>query len=158
VVSSTLTGFPFLSPHTRSGFCFLFRPLPPSQLSKAAAKLAKAASKSKRPKKDLEYLIKVRDVVEADIFDVAAFEEYLAARIKAKKGGKAGELGTDVTISTTPIQAKIITKVPLSKRYVKYLTKKFLKKNLLRDHCRVIATGKKTYTIVPYKAAAAALE
>lgn len=34
-----------------------------------------------------------------------------------------------------------------SKRYLKYLTKKFLKKNLLRDWLHVIASDKQTYEI-----------
>ncbi len=125
-------------------------PFPLFAYPQAAAKLAKAGSK--KPVKDLEYIIKVRDVVEAEIFDVSAFESFLQSRIKAKKNTKAGVLGEDIVLSSTDIQVKITSKLPLSKRYVKYLTKKFLKKNLLRDHCRVIATGKKTYTIKPFKA------
>lgn len=36
---------------------------------------------------------------------------------------------------------------PVSKRYLKYLTKKFLKKQQLRDWLRVVSTDKSTYTI-----------
>jgi large subunit ribosomal protein L22e len=32
-------------------------------------------------------------------------------------------------------------------RYLKYLTKKYLKKNLLRDTLRVISTGKDVYEL-----------
>jgi len=32
-------------------------------------------------------------------------------------------------------------------RYLKYLTKKYLKKNNLRDWLRVVATGKDTYEL-----------
>ena len=39
------------------------------------------------------------------------------------------------------------TQIAVSKRYLKYLTKKFLKKNQIRDWLRVIATDKSTYTI-----------
>jgi len=34
-----------------------------------------------------------------------------------------------------------------SKRYLKYLTKKFLKKNILRDWLRVVASAKDTYEV-----------
>ena len=39
------------------------------------------------------------------------------------------------------------TQIAVSKRYLKYLTKKFLKKHQLRDWLRVIATDKSTYVI-----------
>jgi large subunit ribosomal protein L22e len=35
----------------------------------------------------------------------------------------------------------------LSKRYLKYLTKKYLKRNSLRDWLRVVASGKDTYEL-----------
>lgn len=41
---------------------------------------------------------------------------------------------------------KINTKTLLS-RYLKYLTKKYLKKNNLRDWLRVVASGKDTYEL-----------
>jgi large subunit ribosomal protein L22e len=37
--------------------------------------------------------------------------------------------------------------VPFPKRYLKYLTKKFLKKHQLRDWLRVIATSKGAYEL-----------
>jgi len=36
---------------------------------------------------------------------------------------------------------------PFSKRYLKYLTKKYLKKNHIRDYLHVIAKDKSTYQI-----------
>ena len=116
----------------------------------AAAKLAKTAAATS----SVEYVIKCADVVNAEIFDLPAFEQYLQAHIKAKKGGRAGDLGANVTLASTETDLTLSSKSAMSKRYVKYLTKKFLKKNLLRDHCRVIATGKTSYAIKPYKAAA----
>lgn len=37
--------------------------------------------------------------------------------------------------------------IPMSKRYVKYLTKKYLKKQQLRDFLRVIANRKDSYEL-----------
>lgn len=37
--------------------------------------------------------------------------------------------------------------IPFSKRYLKYLTKKFLKKNSLRDYLRVVASSKDIYEL-----------
>jgi large subunit ribosomal protein L22e len=41
----------------------------------------------------------------------------------------------------------VSSSVPLSKRYLKYLTKKFLKKNTLRDWIRVVASSKDSYQL-----------
>ena len=74
------------------------------------------------------------------------------SRIKVN-GGKAGVLGNAVTIShgakDAADEAKFTVTVTtaFSKRYLKYLTKKFLKKNMLRDYLRVVATDKSTYTV-----------
>jgi len=41
----------------------------------------------------------------------------------------------------------IITHIPFSGRYLKYLAKKFLKKYQLRDWLRVVSTGKGVYEL-----------
>lgn len=41
----------------------------------------------------------------------------------------------------------VTSSIPLSKRYLKYLTKKFLKKNSLRDWIRVVASSKDAYQL-----------
>lgn len=37
--------------------------------------------------------------------------------------------------------------IPFSKRYLKYLSKRYLKKNNLRDWLRVVASSKDTYEL-----------
>lgn len=39
----------------------------------------------------------------------------------------------------------------MAKRYLKYLTKKYLKKNSLREYMRVISTGKASYELRYFK-------
>lgn len=41
----------------------------------------------------------------------------------------------------------VTASIPISKRYLKYLTKKFLKKNQLRDWIRVVASSKDSYQL-----------
>jgi large subunit ribosomal protein L22e len=41
----------------------------------------------------------------------------------------------------------VTANIPFSKRYLKYLTKKFLKKNSLRDYLRVVASSKDVYEL-----------
>lgn len=72
--------------------------------------------------------------------DVASFERFLADRIKV--GGKAGALGDAVTVSRDKTRVVVTTDQAMSKRYLKYLTKKYLKKHKVRDWLRVIASNK----------------
>jgi len=41
----------------------------------------------------------------------------------------------------------VTANIPFSKRYLKYLTKKFLKKSSLRDYLRVVASSKDVYEL-----------
>lgn len=60
--------------------------------------------------------------------------------------GKAGNLGeVAVTIERSESTITATSVVPFSKRYSKYLTKKYLKKNNLRDWLRGVANSKESY-------------
>jgi len=69
----------------------------------------------------------------------------LTERIKVD--GKAGVLKDRVSVSKTRAKINVSAKAPFSKRYLKYLTKKFLKKNNLRDWLHVVATDKSSYEL-----------
>nr|PNR38032.1 hypothetical protein PHYPA_021143 [Physcomitrium patens] len=56
--------------------------------------------------------------------------------------GKAGVLGSEVSISRDKNKISVISESSFSKRYLKYLTKKYLKKHNVRDWLRVIASNK----------------
>jgi len=88
------------------------------------------------------------------VFDGADFEKYLHDRIKVD--GKAGQLGDNIKITRDGnTKITVTSNIPLSKRYLKYLTKKFLKKNTLRDWIRVVASAKDKYQLRFYNIAAA---
>lgn len=73
-------------------------------------------------------------------------EKYLSERIKVN--GKLHNLGNSVTLGREKNTKVVVTSdIPFSKRYLKYLTKKYLKKNTLRDWLRVVASGKDTYEL-----------
>jgi len=75
-----------------------------------------------------------------------AFQEtFLRQRIKVN--GKAGNLGTAVFIKRDGPLLKIRSTAGFSKQYLKYLTKKFLKKTKVRDWLRVIAADKTRYEL-----------
>ena len=76
------------------------------------------------------------------IMDSASFERFLKERVKVN--GKTNNFGKDVTIAKEKSKIVVSSDVPFSKRYLKYLTKKYLKKNNLCDWLRV-GRHKKTY-------------
>ena len=72
--------------------------------------------------------------------EIAAFEKFLTDKIKVE--GKTGVLGDNVKVARDKTKITVTSEVPMSKRYLKYLTKKFLKKHNVRDWLRVIASNK----------------
>jgi large subunit ribosomal protein L22e len=76
--------------------------------------------------------------------EIASLEKFLQERIKVN--GKAGVLGDAVTVGRD--KSKVVVTVAdggstaLSKRYLKYLTKKYLKKHNVRDWLHVVASPK----------------
>merc|ERR1712022_92473 len=78
--------------------------------------------------------------VDDGIMDSGAFEKFLHDRIKVN--GKAGDLGDAVSIERAGSIITVTADAPFSKRYLKYLTKKFLKKHQLRDWLHVIADSR----------------
>ncbi|KAJ1722830.1 60S ribosomal protein L22 [Coemansia erecta] len=103
----------------------------------------KSTPKSQRPSR---YVIDVSAPAGDKILDVAAFEKFLHDRIKVQ--GRTNNLSDAVVITRDGDKAVIVTvKIDFSKRYLKYLTKKFLKKNNLRDWLRVVSTTKDTYVL-----------
>ena len=83
------------------------------------------------------------DIMDADLMN--AYQQYLAENIKLH--GRKGKLGDKVKITQVNNVVTVATTMAYRKRYVKYLTKKFLKKKNLRDWLRILATGKGEYTL-----------
>lgn len=95
-----------------------------------------------------KFMIDCNRPVADGIFDSAAFENFLNDRFKVN--GKTGQLSTSgVEIARDASGSKIVvsSSVAYPKRYLKYLTKKFLKKNQLRDWLHVIASDKNSYEL-----------
>lgn len=96
-----------------------------------------------------KYIIDCAQPVEDKVLDPAAFEKFLHDRIKVN--GKAGNLGTKVVVSRDQTRVIVTAELPFSKRYLKYLTKKYLKKQQLRDFLHVVASSKGTYELKYFK-------
>lgn len=77
--------------------------------------------------------------------DVAEFEKFLHDRIKVD--GKAGNIQGKIQIAREKSKLNVNAECEFSKRYLKYLTKKFLKAQGLRDWLRVVANNKTSYEV-----------
>merc|ERR1719225_1697483 len=64
-----------------------------------------------------------------------------------KVNGKTGNLGNAVTIGKDKNNVVVTSTIDFSKRYLKYLTKKYLKKQQMREYLRVVATNKNSYEL-----------
>merc|ERR1712094_113150 len=74
-----------------------------------------------------------RVLLEDGLFDGKVFENFLLEKIKVD--GKTGQLGDKVQLAREKSKIFITAELPFSKRYLKYLTKKYLKKLQLRITC-----------------------
>jgi large subunit ribosomal protein L22e len=102
--------------------------------------------KGKKAKaKSAKFTVDCKVPVADSVLDPANFEKFLHDRIKVN--GKAGDLGEVVTISREGAKLIVTAQLPFSKRYLKYLTKKYLKKQSLRDYLRVVATKPDVYEL-----------
>merc|ERR1712046_490462 len=79
------------------------------------------------------------------ILDIASFGTYLTEHIKVE--GKVGNLGNNVKGDAGKTNLTVDSEIALSKMYLKYLTKRYLKKNNLREWLRVVAEDKASYTL-----------
>merc|ERR1719209_18118 len=113
----------------------------------APMKLKKPVVKSKKSKKGAgwRFTLDLTHPVEDGILDSGNFETFLNERIKVN--GKTGNLTNVVQISRIKNKINVTSEKQFSKRYLKYLTKKYLKKNNLRDWLRVAASAKDSYEL-----------
>ncbi|KAF6999421.1 hypothetical protein CFC21_015454 [Triticum aestivum] len=119
-------------------------------MARGAAAAAAAAAKGKK-KGSVSFVIDCTKPVEDKIMEIASLEKFLQERIKVA-GGKAGNLGDSVTVTRDKSKVTVTSDGAFSKsliasffdllRYLKYLTKKYLKKHNVRDWLRVIAANK----------------
>lgn len=99
-----------------------------------------------KPSGTLKFFVDYRKPAHDGVFDGPAFEKFLHDRIKVD--GRAGQLGDKIKIQSEGTHKLSVTStIPISKRYIKYLTKKFLKKHQIRNYIRVIASSKNTYEL-----------
>ena len=123
--------------------------------ARAAAKVVRKTNKV-QPKKiaakvrPTKLVIDCTNPVNHGIIDISSFEKYLHDKFKPTRTAKAGVLGEAVTITKANSQIVINVTKPIRKAYLKYLTKRYLKKQQLRDWLRVVATARNAYELRYY--------
>ncbi|KAL7579890.1 hypothetical protein ACA910_004897 [Epithemia clementina (nom. ined.)] len=106
----------------------------------------------KGKKSTAKYVIDCTQPVDDKVLDVAQFEKYLHDKIKLN--GKTGQLAANnVVISRDRTKLTIASPQELnfSKRQLKYLSKRYLKKQQLKDYMRVVASSKFSYELKYYE-------
>ena len=93
----------------------------------------------------LKYQINCKLPIEDNVIVLNDFENFLKQKIKVD--GKAGNIGSSVSVSNSSQNIIVESTIPFSKRYLKYLTKKYLKKQDLKEYLRVVATSKNQYEL-----------
>ncbi|KJE89481.1 60S ribosomal protein L22e [Capsaspora owczarzaki ATCC 30864] len=128
----------------------------PVAASAAAPKVKTVAPKrigKVQKKKPQRFIVDCSHPVEDAIIKIAELEKFFHDRIKVE--GKINNLGRHIAITTDASKVTVTANdIPLSKRYLKYLTNKFLKKSQLRDYLHVVSTSPTTYELRYFKIAA----
>ena len=114
-------------------------------MTKTAAKGVKKSSKATAKKGAAKLFINCKLTIEDNVITLKDFESYIKQSIKVE--GKKGAIEGSVKVSTDKTSIVVEPKIPFSKRYLKYLTKKYLKKQDLKEFLRVISTSKNTYEL-----------
>ena len=103
------------------------------------------ANKQEKKNNNCHFAIDCSRPVEDKVFNTSNFAEFLRQRVKVD--GKLGKLGDQIKITNDDRRVSVDTSIAFSKRYLKYLTKKYLKKHSLREFLYVVASSKKDYQI-----------
>mmetsp|Transcript_71335 Transcript_71335/g.126057 ORF Transcript_71335/g.126057 Transcript_71335/m.126057 type:complete len:125 (+) Transcript_71335:52-426(+) len=103
----------------------------------------KVAAKGK--KAALKFTLDCQQPADDNIIEAKDFEKFLTSRIKVE--GKTGNLGDKISISREKSKIHVTAEAPFSKRYLKYLGKKYLKSQQLRDFLRIVAPTKTSYEL-----------
>jgi large subunit ribosomal protein L22e len=108
----------------------------------------------KSKKSIVKFVIDCTQPVEDKVLDVAQFEKYLQDKIKID--GKTGQMAaSSVVISRDKTKLTVASPQELgfSKRQLKYLSKRYLKKQQLKEYIRVVAASKNSYQLKYYNVA-----
>ncbi|KAK2964367.1 putative 60S ribosomal protein L22 [Blattamonas nauphoetae] len=102
-----------------------------------------------RKQRYMRFVIDCDAQAKAGIIEPAKLEHYLKTHIKVNN--KTHNLSSKVKTKLNKNRVIVLARPPFSKRYLKYLTRRYLKKQVLRDWIRVVSQGHNTYKLSYYK-------
>lgn len=70
-----------------------------------------------------------------------------------KVDGHAGNLGDDITVTEEGSKVIVVSNTQFSGKYLKYLSKRYLKKNQIRDWIRFVSVKQNQYQLQFYSVA-----
>ncbi|CDH13896.1 probable 60S ribosomal protein L22-A [Zygosaccharomyces bailii ISA1307] len=104
---------------------------------------------SRKQKTLKTFTVDVSSPVENGVFDPASYAKYLIDHIKVE--GAVGNLGSAVQVEENGSLVTVVSSTKFSGKYLKYLTKKYLKKNQLRDWIRFVSVNTNEYKLAFYQ-------
>lgn len=96
-------------------------------------------------KAPVKFFIDFQIASDDDIFQGKELLEFLKTHMKVNE--KRGNIEGNVIFAINKHRINVETSVKFSKRYLKYLTKKFLKKKEIIEYIRLVAVDKSTYKL-----------
>ncbi|QHS73001.1 60S ribosomal protein eL22 SPAR_F00290 [Saccharomyces paradoxus] len=108
-----------------------------------------APNTSRKQKVIKTLTVDVSSPTENGVFDPASYSKYLIDHIKVD--GSVGNLGNAIEVTEDGSLVTVVSTAKFSGKYLKYLTKKYLKKNQLRDWIRFISIRQNQYKLVFYQ-------
>jgi len=114
-------------------------------------KVVKKPVEKKEEEKKATFSVDCSVPVNDKVFKADELLQYFRKRIKVH-GRIPTPKESPVTLSKEDEKViKVQAPMPFAKRYIKYLTKKFLKKHEIRDYLHVVANGKLSYQVKYFK-------
>lgn len=95
-----------------------------------------------------KFVVDCATPTENGVFDPESYVKYLVEHIKVD--GHVGQLGELISVSTEGTDVVVVASTKFSGKYLKYLTKRYLKKNQIRDWIRFISVKKNEYKLQFY--------
>ncbi|KAG7666294.1 rpl22 [[Candida] subhashii] len=106
---------------------------------------------SKKAKAAKKFVVDTSAPVENGVFDQEGYVKYLVEHIKVE--GIVGNLGDEISVTSEGTKVVVVSNTKFSGKYLKYLTKRYLKKNQIRDWIRFVAVKQNQYQLQFYSVA-----
>ncbi|ODV77245.1 ribosomal protein L22e [Suhomyces tanzawaensis NRRL Y-17324] len=106
---------------------------------------------NKKAKAAKKFVVDTTGPVENGVFDQEGYVKYLVEHIKIE--GLVGNLGDDISVSSEGNKVIVVSNAKFSGKYLKYLTKRYLKKNQIRDWIRFVSVKQNQYSLQFYSVA-----